>query len=245
MPCEPNPTPRPQRRLIGVQLPATPEPARVVAPSGIYRLPATTARCRGWKEIAARVESTARLYPAHAGAVVAWVNWTKGTRYRPGDKASDYAMLAVDPLPIRCYQAEVWCYTLRLDEWVARRNAGVLPDGAPLHVLRGYQDIGVALGNASTRSMRRWAITEWDPLPIHAPGQPLGSTPSVWAYTSAVRDWIDRHDLPIQVAALQRGYRAWVPKASLAVGEADVVADMGEAVGDEPLEVAAPAASAG
>jgi hypothetical protein len=171
-----------------------------------YALPDPLERLRGWKDLAARLQATARLYEGHAEATVD----TK--------TAMRYARIFPDPLPARCYQAEVWCYAIRVDEWVARRNGGRFPDGSPLAVLRGYADIQQALGGVSLTTVQRWAAAEWDALPLHAPGKPQGSAVSVWAYATAIRDWIDRHDMPLSGVLLERGHRAWVPKAALAVG---------------------------
>lgn len=151
----------------------------------IYEPPSTKDRCRGWKDIAARLEATSRLYDGKDDTTLTFAT------------AQRYSRLPCDPLPIRTYRGEAWCRTHRIDEWIARRMDGVLPNGTPLTILRGWADIRVALGNISHSAAVRWATGDNDPLPISGRWLP-GSTGSVWMYTTALRDWYDRHDLPIQ-----------------------------------------------
>lgn len=175
--------------------------------AAVYVAPAPNVRLRGWKEIAARLEAVVRLY-AHQAEVVIGV--------QPAER---YSRINVDPLPVRTYRGEVWLYALRLDEWVARRNGGWLPDGTRLSMVRGLADISVQVGGVSERTVQRWAHEERDPLPVL--GLVAGTrVPAAMAYVSAIRDWVDRHDMPIQAEdARAPGVRkgeTWSPKGAIA-----------------------------
>jgi hypothetical protein len=167
-------------------LPAPTQASAIVAPSRhLYAPPATSARCHGWKDITARLEAVVRQYAGNESAEV-----SAGT-------AMNYAKLPCDPLPVRSFRGQAWCRSHRLDEWLARRNDGLLPNGTKLFVVRGWADILDALGDASYRSAIRWSSGEADPMPIFGRGK-VGGDGSVWIYATALRDWMDRHDLPIQ-----------------------------------------------
>ena len=160
--------------------------ATVAAPlRPAYAPPAVSLRCRGWKDITARLEATTRLY-AGKELVPVSVNTATG-----------YSRLSCDPLPVRTYCGEVWCKAHRIDEWLARRKGGLLPDGSSLTKVIGWADIRKPLGNISYRAAIRWATSDEDPLPVVGRGQ-HGGDGSVWIYSTALRDWNDRHDLPIQ-----------------------------------------------
>lgn len=177
-------------------------------PPAVYVAPAPHVRLRGWKEIAARIEAVVRMYEGRGDVVIG---------VQPAER---YSRLNVDPLPVRTYRGEAWLFARRLDEWVARRNGGRLPDGTRLPMVQGWVDICVQVGGVSTDTAQRWAHEESDPLPVLGlvPG---GRVASAMAYVSAVRDWVDRHDMPIQADdARQPGIRkggTWTPKGAIAV----------------------------
>ncbi len=148
--------------------------------------PRVSQRCRGWKDIAARLEATTRLYAGKELVTVA-VNTAIG-----------YSRLSCDPLPIRTYRGEAWCWPKRIDDWLARRKGGLYPDGSSLAITRGWDDIRKSIGDVSHRTAVRWATSDEDPLPVSGRRKDGCSEDGVWIYTTALRDWNDRHDLPIQ-----------------------------------------------
>lgn len=116
-----------------------------------------------------------------------------------------YTRLPEDPLPIRVNvrhgnerRGEPWCWSVFLDEWVARRNGGVLADGTRLKVLQGWLEICALLGGIDPDTAQRWARLPHDRLPVYGIRGHLPSRQGPWAYESALRDWMMRGDLPYQ-----------------------------------------------
>lgn len=104
-----------------------------------------------------------------------------------------YSRLNVDPLPLRLRRGQLRATTLFLDEWRRRREGG---EG--LARLEGWTAISEAL-SVNRDTALQWAKLEHDPLPVLGMGTPK-KTGRPWCYAAALRDWIYRHDLPIQTA---------------------------------------------
>jgi len=104
-----------------------------------------------------------------------------------------YSRLNEDPLPMRMRRGICWARKGCLDEWKCRRSGG---DG--LLRIRGWERICEALGKANKDTAIKWTKLEHDRLPVYGMGTTT-RTGHPWIYASALRDWLDRHDLPIQV----------------------------------------------
>jgi hypothetical protein len=141
------------------------------------------------------------------------------------DTVAAYGRLAEDPLPIRTNTrtGAIWCWSLFLDQWKARRCGGIMPDGSPLLRVDGWVDIGTALGGADRNTALRWAKRTHDRLPVYGikSGEPGGSRP--WAYLAAIRDWLARGDAPYREAG--GSAEGWSPVRALAVQSSDACDD--------------------
>jgi hypothetical protein len=132
-----------------------------------------------------------------------------------------YSRLAEDPLPLRIDRAgAVWCFSLFVDQWRARRCDGIMPDGTALARATGQDAICAELGGVDRDTSLRWAKRPQDRLPIYGikRGDPGGSKP--WAYVSAIRDWLSRGDMPYQAHAkrkIPRVTMAWEPSRRLSI----------------------------
>lgn len=137
------------------------------------------------------------------------------------DTARAYARLADDPLPLRTNKnnrAEPWCYSLFLDQWKARRCGGILPDGTELARFVGWEAIRAMLGGTPLDTVRRWSRRRHDPLPVIRRGRA-----EPWAYHAAIRDWIQRGDVPFAAhdgAETENPSRpkGWIPVRGIALG---------------------------
>ena len=76
-----------------------------------------------------------------------------------------------------------------LDAWKLRRSGG---EGLARY--EGWATIADALAVDRDTALQ-WAKLPGDPLPVMGIG-----TRKPWAYETAVRDWLYRHDLPVQAA---------------------------------------------
>lgn len=104
-----------------------------------------------------------------------------------------YARLRVDPLPVVMVRGVPAIPERHVDEWSARRNGGVMRDGASLERIEGVAAIGARIESASNTVMRLSRLRD-DPLPIY------GRKGARWTYETAIRDWNMRHTLPFKPA---------------------------------------------
>ena len=102
-----------------------------------------------------------------------------------------YSRLSVDPLPLFLRRGLLRADRRHLDEWKLRRTGG---QGLTRH--EGWQAIADALAVDRDTALQ-WAKLPHDPLPVMGRG-----TRKPWAYATAVRDWLTRHDLPVQTMRL-------------------------------------------
>ncbi len=121
-----------------------------------------------------------------------WASIAKRLGIGSENTAIAYARLPEDPLPVRVIMGEPRVKARHLDEWRARRNGGVLPDGTELERLEGIDAVASFLG-VDRSTVFRLARRPVDRLPL------LGKREARWAYRSALRDFLMRHDVPFQV----------------------------------------------
>ncbi len=110
-----------------------------------------------------------------------------------------YSRLNEDPLPLRQRRGTLRAYRLHIDEWKRRRSGG---EG--LARFEGWAAICSALGGVNKDTAIQWARLRHDRLPVLGMGTEV-RTGRPWIYAAALRDWIYRHDLPVQTIRLLRG----------------------------------------
>jgi len=111
-----------------------------------------------------------------------------------------YSRLSTDPLPLFLRRGQLRATVTHLDEWKLRRSGG---EG--LSRYEGWAAIASALAVDRDTALQ-WAKLPHDPLPVAGIG-----TRKPWCYLAAMRDWLYRHDLPLQAA---RRLRATADPAS-------------------------------
>ncbi len=130
--------------------------------------------------------------------------------------AREWALRRWDPLPLLDVDGQPAALRDQLDEWTrrgadlaawrARRPRGMPGEliVAPDRIVRGWRRILPLLGpDGSVDTAQARAGLQFDPLPIigfHCPWERIpateGAPPCVWAYASAIRDWLFRHTRP-------------------------------------------------
>lgn len=103
-----------------------------------------------------------------------------------------YSRLNEDPLPLRLRRGTLRAHRLHLDEWKQRRDGG---EGLARY--EGWQAICAALGGPNVDTAILWARLPHDRLPVQGMGT-RKRTGRPWIYAAALRDWLYRHDLPVQ-----------------------------------------------
>ena len=107
------------------------------------------------------------------------------------DTALTYARRRVDPLPVMMTRGAPHIEATRLEEWVARKNCGVMPDGSMLETIEGVDRFADYFG-VDRRTIHKWASDARDPLPLFRRGRRR------CAFVSALVVWRARQTVPLR-----------------------------------------------
>lgn len=113
------------------------------------------------------------------------------------DTALTYARRRVDPLPVMMTRGAPHIESVQLEEWVARKNGGIMPDGSMLETIEGVDQLADHLG-VDRRTIHKWASDARDPLPLFKRGRRR------CAFVSALEVWSKRQTVPLKAIDVER-----------------------------------------